>query len=112
MAGTLLTVGVVACAATLTVALATAGAAAAFGQRLAGVADAAALAAADAVAGAADGDPCTRAREVAAAGDAVMVSCELADLVATVRVSATFARLPAQAVARAGPPPLTVNPSQ
>jgi hypothetical protein len=112
MAGTLLTVGVVVCAATFSVGLATAGAAAAFGQRLAGVADAAALAAADAASGAALGDPCARAGEVAGAGDAVVVSCELADLVATVRVAATFARLPAQAVARAGPPPVAVNPSQ
>ena len=105
MAGTLLSVGVMASAATLSVGLVAAGSAAAFGQRLAGAADAAALAAADAASGAVTGIPCDRAAEIAAAAGAVVQRCDLDGLVATVVVAASFARLPATAVARAGPPP-------
>ncbi|HWM15164.1 MAG TPA: helicase [Microbacterium sp.] len=104
MAGTILSVGVVVCAATLSVTLVTVGSAAMFSQRLAGVADAAALAAADAASGALDGEPCARAVEVAAASAAQVTACELDDLVATVTVSAPFGRLAAMASARAGPP--------
>ena len=105
MPGTVLTVGVVACAAALTVALAGVGSAAVFGQRLAGAADAAALAAADAASGAVSGVPCERASEVAVAADATVVSCELDELIATVTVGAAFMRIPISASARAGPPP-------
>ncbi|KAA9107567.1 helicase [Microbacterium rhizomatis] len=105
MPGTMLAAGVVACSATLAVGLVTAGAAAVFAQRLAGAADAAALAAADAGSGAVPGVPCDRAAEIAAAGGAVVLRCELEGLVATVIVGAEFARLPATAAARAGPPP-------
>ncbi|WP_375385596.1 helicase [uncultured Microbacterium sp.] len=105
MPGTMLAVGVVVCSATLAVGLVTAGAAAVFSQRLAGVADAAALAAADAASGAVQGVPCDRAAEIAAAGGAAMRSCELDGLIATIVVAAEFARLPAVAAARAGPPP-------
>jgi secretion/DNA translocation related TadE-like protein len=104
MAGTLLSVGVVVCTATLSVSLVSAGAAAAFSQRLAGVADAAALAAADAASGLILGEPCARAADVADASTAALTSCELDDLVATVTVSATFGRFAATASARAGPP--------
>jgi secretion/DNA translocation related TadE-like protein len=104
MAGTMLSVGVVVCSATLVVGFATAGAAAVFSQRLAGVADAAALAAADAASGALDGEPCARAGEIAAASGVVLAACELDGLIATVTVAAVFGRLPASVSARAGPP--------
>jgi secretion/DNA translocation related TadE-like protein len=105
MAGTVMTVGVVVCTATLSMSLVTAGAAAAFSQRLAGVADAAALAAADAASGAITGEPCARAAEVASASAAQVTACDVDDLVATVSVTGAFGRLPASASARAGPPP-------
>jgi len=103
MAGTILSVGVVACAATLAVTFVTAGGAAVFSQRLAGTADAAALAAADAASGLVDGVPCDRAAELAAVGGAELAACDLDGLVATVTVSAVFGRVPATASARAGP---------
>ncbi len=105
MAGSIVTVGLVACAATLSVGLALAGSAAVFGQRLAGVADAAALAAADAASGAVNGIPCDVAETIAGAADTELVRCEIDGLIATVAVSALFGRLPATASARAGPPP-------
>ena len=104
MAGTVMTVGVVVCTATLGVGFVTAGAASAFSQRVAGIADAAALAAADAASGAVSGEPCARAAEVASASGAEVTACDVADLVATVTVSAPFGRLPSTASARAGPP--------
>lgn len=105
MAGSILTVGIVAGTSVLLAGLVVAGAAAAEGQRIAGVADAAALAAADAASGAVTGDPCGRAAEVADAQRAVVVACELDELVATVTVGSTFATRPVAARARAGPPP-------
>ena len=104
MPGTILSLGVVVCSATLAVSLATAGAGAVFSQRVVGVADAAALATADAAAGAIVGEPCARAAEIAAVAGARLVSCALDGLVATVTVSATFGRLPCTVSARAGPP--------
>jgi secretion/DNA translocation related TadE-like protein len=104
MAGTLLSVGVVAVAATLSLSFVAVGSAAAFSQRLAGVADAAALAAADAASGAVDGEPCERAGQVAAASGARVTSCALEDLVATITVTAEFGRFTGSASARAGPP--------
>ena len=104
MPGTILSVGVVVCTATLAVSFTTAGAGAVFSQRLAGVADAAALAGADAASGAVGGEPCERANEIAAASGAELAACELDGLVVTITVSAVFGRLPATASARAGPP--------
>ncbi|GAA3214048.1 helicase [Microbacterium terregens] len=104
MAGTLLCVGVLACTATLSLSLVTAGSAAVFSQNLAGVADAAALAAADAASGAVEGEPCARAAEVAGAGAAQIVACDLDELVVTVTVGGAFGRFAATASARAGPP--------
>jgi len=104
MAGTVLTVGLVACAATLAVTLTTAGGAAVFSQRLAGAADAAALAAADAASGRVAGAPCDLAGVVARAAGADLAACELDGLIATVTVSAAFGRFAAAASARAGPP--------
>ena len=105
MAGAVLSVAIVGVAAAMTVGLTAVGAAATFGQRLAGIADAAALAAADAAAGAVTGVPCDRAEEVAGAADAVVTSCAVADLTVTVTVSAPFGAFAAMASARAGPPP-------
>jgi len=104
MPGTAVTVGVVGCVTALTVGLASIAAASVFGQRLAGVADAAALAAADAASGAVTGVPCERAQQVAAAGGADVGVCDLDGLIATVTVTASFGVLPASASARAGPP--------
>ena len=105
MAGAVLSVAIVGVAAAMTVGLASVGAAATFAQRLAGTADAAALAAADAAAGSVPGDPCVRADEVAAASHAVVTVCEAVDLNVTVTVSAPFGQFVANASARAGPPP-------
>lgn len=105
MPGSALAIGVVACAAALTVSLVGIGAAAAFGQRLAGAADAAALAAADAASGAVAGIPCERAEQIAAVAGASVQACELDGLIATVTLGSEFLHLPASASARAGPPP-------
>ncbi|WP_243073985.1 Rv3654c family TadE-like protein [Microbacterium sp. SS28] len=107
MAGTGLAVGIVAGCAALVLGLTTVSAAAVTGQRLAGAADAAALAAADAASGASRGVPCERAADVAQAGGASLAACDVDGLVATVTVSATFGALTASASARAGPPPET-----
>jgi secretion/DNA translocation related TadE-like protein len=106
MAGSALAAGIAGAAAVLVLALTAAGAAAVESQRIAGVADAAALGAADAASGAIAGDPCERAAEVAHAQRAEVSSCALDDLIATVTVAATFAHLPVRAAARAGPPPV------
>lgn len=105
MPGSVLGVGVLACAAALTVGLATAGAAAVCAQRTEGAADAAALAAADAAAGAVIGTPCELAGLVAEASGASVRTCDVEGLIATVTVSAPFGMLTAVASARAGPPP-------
>lgn len=104
MPGTLAAAGLVVSAAMLTGAFASVSAAAVFGQRLAGVADAAALAAADAASGAVTGVPCERAGELAQSAEVELTGCELEGLVATVSVSAPFGVLVAVARARAGPP--------
>lgn len=105
MAGTIAAVGIVGCAAALCAGLAVSGSAAVFGQRLGGVADAAALAAADAASGAVAGVPCELADTVAAASALVLAACEVDGLVATVTVAGRFGHLEATASARAGPPP-------
>ncbi|MFG6403627.1 helicase [Microbacterium sp. P04] len=104
MAATTAAVGVIAAALTLTVALGTVAAASVHGQRLAGAADAAALAAADAASGAVAGVPCERAAVVAVSAGAEVTACELEGLIATVTVSAPFGVFPAAVQARAGPP--------
>jgi len=105
VAGSALAIGVLAVTTALASGLASVGAAAAWSQRLAGAADAAALAAADAASGAVDGDPCGRAEELAVASGAVVATCQLDELIATVTVSATFGPITSTASARAGPPP-------
>ncbi|QIG39959.1 helicase [Microbacterium sp. 4R-513] len=105
MPGSILSVAVVAAAAAASVGLCAVGAAAVEGQRLAGTADAAALAAADTASGAASGVPCERAGEVASLAGAEVVECDLDGLIATVTVAVRFAGLEVAASARAGPPP-------
>lgn len=105
MPGTAAGAGVVAVIVTATLGLGAVGAAAVHTQRLAGAADAAALAAADAASGAVSGFPCARAEEIAARASVDVVSCEVVGLIATIRVSAAFGPFPASAAARAGPPP-------
>lgn len=104
MAGAVLSVGIVLCAATLTSGFAIVAGGSVVGQRAAGAADAAALAAADAASGAIGGVPCERAAQIADAAGAQLVACTLDALVATVTVSVPFGALSAQASARAGPP--------
>ena len=104
MAGAAASVGVVACAAALTLGLAAVSSAAAVSQRAAGAADAAALAAADAASGAVSGDPCALAGSAAERNGARLLGCDLDGLVATVHVAVPFGRLGAEARARAGPP--------
>jgi secretion/DNA translocation related TadE-like protein len=105
MAGSIAAIGVVGCAATLCLGLVLTASAAVFGQRLAGAADAAALAAADAASGAVIGVPCESADAVARSAGAELSTCEVDGLTATVTLSAKFTQLPATARARAGPPP-------
>ncbi|MFT4135590.1 helicase [Microbacterium sp.] len=105
MAGSALAVGVLAVSATLGVGYATAGAVSVRAAQVAGVADAAALAAADAASGAVSGLPCERAAQLAARGGAGVVSCTVDGLVATIEVTASAGVFPLRARARAGPPP-------
>ncbi|MCR2783989.1 MULTISPECIES: Rv3654c family TadE-like protein [unclassified Microbacterium] len=105
MPGTVATVGVLAAGVLFGASLLSVGTAAAWSQRLAGAADAAALAAADAASGAVAGVPCERAAQVGATVGAEVIACELDGLVATVTLGATYGVLPVSAAARAGPPP-------
>jgi secretion/DNA translocation related TadE-like protein len=105
MAGSSLSLGIASTVVALAIGLSAVGAAAVFGQRLSGAADAAALAAADAASGAVSGVPCERAVELAAAFGASIEACEVEGLIATVTVAAAFGRIPVRASARAGPPP-------
>ena len=104
MPGSATAVGIVAATATLALGLAAVSGASVFGQRLAGAADAAALAAADAASGAVVGVPCERAEEVTQASALSLTACEVDGLVATVTVSGRLGVLTAEARARAGPP--------
>jgi secretion/DNA translocation related TadE-like protein len=105
VAGAALSVGALTVMAALTVGYATVGAAAVSSQRLAAAADASALAAADGASGAVPGVPCELAVAVARADGATVTGCSLDELVATVTVATTFARMEMTATARAGPPP-------
>lgn len=105
MPGTVAAVGVLATSLLLGASLLSVGTAAAWSQRLAGAADAAALAAADAASGAVVGVPCERAAQVGATVGAEVTACELDGLVATVTLGATYGVLPVSVAARAGPPP-------
>lgn len=104
MAGTVATAGVAAALALLAAGLGTVAGATIHAQRLAGTADAAALAAADTVSGAIPGVPCEAAARVAAAGGAHLDACDLDGLVATVTVGSAYGGIPLDARSRAGPP--------
>jgi secretion/DNA translocation related TadE-like protein len=73
-------------------------------QRVIGAADLAALAAADAASGAIGGAPCEVAASVARGNSARLSGCEANGLVVTVTVVGSFAGIPIEARARAGPP--------
>ncbi|KQV26841.1 MULTISPECIES: Rv3654c family TadE-like protein [unclassified Microcella] len=73
-------------------------------QRLAGVADAAALGGGDALLGWVPGPPCAVAERVAEANGAGLSGCRVEGLEIVVSVSGTTAGIPVQRSARAGPP--------
>jgi secretion/DNA translocation related TadE-like protein len=104
-AGAVLALAIVGAVAIVLVAMLGIGSALVARQRVAGAADAAALAAADAASGAVPGIPCVVASEVARANGATLAACQIDGLVAAVTVSARSGRLPVSARSRAGPPP-------
>ncbi|MBP2437482.1 Rv3654c family TadE-like protein [Microbacterium amylolyticum] len=104
MGGAAFTGASVAATAVVVAGLALAGGAAAESHRVAGAADAAALAAADTLSGFAGGEPCDRAHRVASAASVGVTICELSGRDATIEVRGTFIGLPVIARARAGPP--------
>lgn len=73
-------------------------------QRVAGAADAAALAAADVVVGRLPGEPCALASSVAEANRATLMACTVDGLVVTVRTSASALGMAVAGTATAGPP--------
>ena len=73
-------------------------------QRVAGAADAAAVAAADVVSGAVAGYPCERAENVARLNEASLIDCGVDGPIASVLVSAQVLAFEVRARARAGPP--------
>ena len=74
-------------------------------QRVIGAADLAALAAADAASGAISGVPCEVAAAVARGNGARLAGCAASGLVIDVTVVGSFAGIPIEGSARAGPPP-------
>jgi secretion/DNA translocation related TadE-like protein len=78
-------------------------------QKLAGTADAAALAAADARLGVVGEYPCPLATRVARANGATLTACEFDGLIVTVAVSATIAGIRVTAAATAGPTPWNMD---
>lgn len=105
MAGVAAGVGALVIAATLAVGAGSAAAAAVRSARAAGAADSAALAAADTASGAVAGVPCERAAQVADASGASLISCDVEDAIATIRVRVGAGPFAAEGRARAGPPP-------
>lgn len=73
-------------------------------QRIAGAADAAALAAADVAIGREPGVPCVVARQIAAANHAALERCVVDGVIVTVRVASSAGIVPITAIATAGPP--------
>ncbi|MDZ5144560.1 Rv3654c family TadE-like protein [Microbacterium testaceum] len=104
MAGAVSSVGVAAVIAGLIAALAVVGGAALAAERLAGTADAAALAAADAASGAVTGVPCDEAARIAEAGNASLRECDVEGLIATITVAGAYGGISFDARSRAGPP--------
>lgn len=79
-------------------------------SRVAGAADAAALAAADVVAGLVAGTSCEAAGRLATANGARLDGCSVDGAVVTVRVSSSVGLVPVSASATAGPPPPGSSP--
>lgn len=73
-------------------------------QSVQNAADAAALAAADAASGVVIGVPCERAAQAAGLNDAVLTSCALDELTATVTVERGVMAFMLRSESRAGPP--------
>ena len=79
-------------------------------SRVAGAADAAALAAADVVAGLVPGAPCDRAAALATANRVRLAGCVVAGTTVTVAVADTVGGLAVTGLATAGPPPAGTAP--
>lgn len=105
--GSVLAVGVMAALAAATGSLLLVCPAVAAGQRAAGAADAAALAAADALSGWVTGEPCELAGRVARENTVELVGCVVRDDSVQVAVSVSVGMVTLQRVARAGPPTTT-----
>jgi secretion/DNA translocation related TadE-like protein len=104
-AGTVLGLAILGAFLALTLMLVPAWAMLAVKQRIAGAADAAALAAADARLGVVGDYPCPLAATVAAANGATLTACAVDGLVVTVAVSAQIGGIKVTAMATAGPSP-------
>jgi len=104
MPGTVSTLGLVAVVTGLVAGLAVVGGAVLTAERMAGTADAAALAAADAASGAVPGVPCDEAARIAEAGEASLRECSVEGLVATITVGGAYGGISFDARSRAGPP--------
>lgn len=104
MAGSVSTVGVLTVVAGMAVAVAAVGGATLTARRVAGTADAAALAAADTASGAVSGYPCDAAARVTAAAGWELTECHVNGLIATVTVAGAYGGVPLDARSRAGPP--------
>jgi secretion/DNA translocation related TadE-like protein len=102
--GGILALTVLALIAALALAIVGVGAALGVRQRVVAAADAGALAAADTALGIHPGVPCQAAAAVVAAHGAALTACELEGVVATVTASSSFAGIPIEVAARAGPP--------
>lgn len=103
-AGGVAVIGIAAAVALAAVLVIAAGAALVARQRVAGAADAAALAAADTVSGRLPGVPCQVAAQVAEANAAEVTACVVDGLVVTVRAAGAIGAIPVTATATAGPP--------
>ena len=101
---TVIAIGLIAGVVALTGCIAGISAALVARQRIAGAADAAAIAAADVASGAVSGYPCGRADEAARLNGAVLIDCAVDGTIASVLVSAEVLALEVRARARAGPP--------
>ena len=104
MAGAPLIVGVLAAVALCGGGAVVAGSALAESQRLAGAADAAALAGGDALLGWIAEPPCAVASRIATANRAGLTACVIDELEIVVTVAGTAAGLPIERSSRAGPP--------
>jgi secretion/DNA translocation related TadE-like protein len=102
MAGAPLVVGALSAVAIAGLAAVSAGAALVESQRLAGAADAAALAGGDALLGWVAGEPCAVASRIAEANRAPLASCTVEGLELLVSVSGTALGMPMERSARAG----------